>query len=98
MAACSFCGKHVQVKGRVMRKDVCPACGRDLHACVQCRFHDTAYHNQCREPNAPLVKDREKANLCDYFEFKGASDADRGYDREKDKARKSLDDLFKKKA
>jgi len=94
MASCHFCGGGLEIVGRVMKKDVCPSCGRDLHCCVQCRFHDPGYHNQCREPKAEMVHDRDRVNFCDYFEFMGAA-AD-GAPSDRDQARRTLDDLFKK--
>jgi hypothetical protein len=94
MARCCFCQQELALVGRVMMKDMCPSCGRDLHCCKQCRFHDPGYHNQCREPKADMARERDKANLCDYFEFRGASpDAGSG----QSEARKKLEDLFRKK-
>ena len=95
MPRCYFCRQDLELKDRVMRKDTCLKCGRDLHSCVQCRFHDRAYHNQCREPKAAMVGERERANVCDYFEFGSLKSAAAG--AEQDKARRALDDLFKKK-
>ncbi|HUT54796.1 MAG TPA: hypothetical protein VM658_15500 [bacterium] len=93
MPRCFFCSQDVAVTGRVMRKDVCPSCRRDLHCCKQCRFHDPAYHNQCREPKAEMARERDKANLCDYFEFAGQRS---GPGAGGDTARKKLEDLFGK--
>lgn len=76
-----------------MRKNTCPHCDGDLHACVQCRFHDPSRHNQCREPQSAMVRDRKKPNLCDYFEF-GGKDAASSIS-ESEKARKKLEELFK---
>ena len=95
MPRCYFCNQELELKGRVMRKDLCPHCRRDLHACVQCRFYDPAYHNQCREPKTEMVREREKMNLCDYFEFAGRKTPAR--QDEGDQARQKLDQLFKKK-
>ncbi len=95
MPECFFCRGEIEIKTRVMRKDVCPHCGRDLHCCLQCRFHDTGFHNQCREPKAEMVRDRDRANLCDYFEFQGARGGEET--SQKDEAKKRLDDLFRKK-
>lgn len=97
MHTCSFCGHDLELKDRVMRKDTCPGCGRDLHCCLQCRFYDPSCHNQCREPQAEMVRDRDKANQCDFFRFgggkpKGGEDAESS----REKARKELDRLFKK--
>ena len=94
MPFCHFCGDRVEITGRVMRKDVCANCGRDLHCCLQCRFHDPGRHNQCREPKSDMVRDRDKVNTCDYFEFAGGEQ--KGGESEKDRARRRLDDLFKK--
>jgi hypothetical protein len=94
MPRCFFCNREVPVTGRVMRKDACPSCGRDLHCCRQCRFHDPAYHNQCREPKAEMVRERDKANVCDYFEFAGARG---GPGPDPDAAHRRLEDLFRKK-
>jgi hypothetical protein len=47
--------------------DVCPKCGADLHACRNCGFYDPGKHNQCAEPQAEWVRDKEAANYCDYF-------------------------------
>ena len=42
-------------------------CGADLHVCVQCRHHDPGAYNECRETNAEPVRDRDRANRCDWF-------------------------------
>jgi hypothetical protein len=94
MPLCAFCGHVIEPRDRVLRKDTCPACCRDLHCCRQCRFHDPAYHNQCREPKTDMVSDRERANLCDYFEFRGRAAAPAPDPR--GQARRALDDLFRK--
>lgn len=96
MAFCYFCGKEIMLEGKVFRKDTCPSCGRDLHACVQCRFYDSGAHNQCHEPQADRVVEKEKSNFCGYFEFSGQAGGG-SHETAAQKARKSLDDLFKKK-
>ncbi len=94
MHKCAFCGTELDIADKVMRSDVCPQCGRDLRACVQCRFYDPGYHNQCRETRSETVRDRDKANLCGYFEMKkGGKKA--GEDAA-EKARAELEKLFKK--
>ena len=49
------------------RRDSCPGCGRDTHVCKGCTFYDRSYNNECREPQADRVLEKEKANFCDYF-------------------------------
>lgn len=89
---CYFCGKKLEIEGRVGRSDSCPHCRSDLHACVQCRFYDPAAYNQCGEPQAERVLDKEKSNFCDYFEFTGRKkDADK-----KRETFSKLEGLFKK--
>ncbi len=51
----------------MLRGGTCPQCGSDLHCCLNCRFYDPAKHNQCAEPQAEWVRDKESANSCDYF-------------------------------
>ena len=92
MPRCYFCQKDFTVADRVLRKDTCPACRRDLHACVQCRFYDPGYHNRCREPRAEMVGERERANVCDYFEIA----PDRRPGEDVDEAKRRLEELFKK--
>ena len=91
---CYFCKNEIELQGRILNKDVCSGCHRDLHSCVQCRFHDPGYHDQCGEPRAEKVRDREQRNVCEFFELGGESQ-DRS-NRETEKSRKALDDLFKK--
>lgn len=89
---CYFCGTQIELSDKVFRKDVCPKCGKDLHSCVQCRFYEPRAYNQCSEPMAERVVEKEKANLCTYFEFTG-----RRGEKPSEDARKKLEDLFKKK-
>jgi hypothetical protein len=79
---------------RIVKDTVCPSCGRDLHACVQCRHYDRYAHNQCREPQAEWVTDRERRNFCDYYALNPAGGKGAGVpDREK-AARSKLDSFF----
>lgn len=66
-----------------------------LHCCRNCRFYDPNAHNQCREPQAEWVKDKEMANFCDFFE--PASEISSTDASKRDEARKKLNELFKKK-
>lgn len=49
-------------------RDSCPKCHRDLHVCLNCFFHDRSAYNECREPAADRVTDKEGANFCEYFQ------------------------------
>jgi hypothetical protein len=49
------------------RLDACKQCGAELHACKLCEWYSLAVAKHCREPIAEEVKDKERANFCDYF-------------------------------
>lgn len=34
-----------------------------------CAFYDPHSYNECKEPVAERIIDKEKANFCDYFEL-----------------------------
>lgn len=96
---CHNCGREIKVIGKFARTDECPHCSADIHCCKNCRFFDPGKNNQCSEPAAEYVKDKLKANFCDYFEPNnrvplttrgGAQQVDR------DDVRKAFDKLFKK--
>lgn len=93
MKTCSHCKKDIEIDKFFSRKSVCPKCSSDLHVCLNCRFYAESAHNKCSEPKAEFQKCRDKANFCDYFEFResrSSSSADR------EDSLKKLNDLFKK--
>ena len=88
---CHRCGAVAEVE-RVGVRDVCARCAAYLHCCRNCGFYEPGHHNDCREPNAERVADKEAGNFCDYFRpaGQGAAGAPAG------DARARLDALFKK--
>jgi len=94
MRVCHKCGKEINRDAAVGRRDTCPSCGSDLHVCRNCRFYDPGSYNDCREPQAERVVEKDRRNFCDYFTF-----ADSGGGTVKEKAadpRGKLEELFKK--
>jgi len=93
---CFACGAEVALAAgeRVGFRDACSRCGADLHTCRNCAHHDPAAYNECREPQAERVAERERANRCDYF-TPGAGGGG-ALAREQVAARGKLDTLFKK--
>jgi len=72
---------------------VCRTCHAQLHVCRMCEFFDPHLANQCREPVADFVQDKERANFCGYFRPRiGAYDG--GVKSRTHSARDRLDDLF----
>jgi hypothetical protein len=66
---CWKCGASVTELPRPLsRLAECPACRAELHVCRQCRHYDPRVAEQCREDRAEEVKDKERANFCDWFE------------------------------
>jgi predicted RNA-binding Zn-ribbon protein involved in translation (DUF1610 family) len=92
---CQSCGNVIRVLGTVGRRDSCPACGDDLHACVQCAFYDLSASDQCREPQAERVGDKQQANFCEFFRSSPAEVAEVRSSGAQD-ARARLEALFKK--
>ncbi len=91
---CQSCGAAIATEGSIGRRDVCGSCDAELHACVQCRFYDPAASNQCREPQAERVQDKERGNFCEFFQLaKGKGGGQRSA---ADDAKAKLEALFKK--
>jgi len=66
---CHNCGKSFELDGKssISRKEECPHCSADIHCCLMCRFYSQSSYNECTEPVAERITEKEKANFCDYF-------------------------------
>ncbi len=91
---CVYCGHQHSMDHKPGRSEVCQGCGRDLKICLNCRFYDPQAHHACREPQAEWVKDKERANFCDYFEPARTERKPESSSRV-DAARAKLDKLFR---
>lgn len=91
---CYFCNKETASDDRIGRRDTCPLCGGDLHICYHCQFYDKSAYNECREPQAERVLEKEKSNFCDYFS--PSTTALSGGSDDANDAKKKLEALFKK--
>lgn len=94
---CRSCGAENEVGETVGRRDSCERCLADLRACVQCRHYEPGYHNDCRENQAELVVDKEKANFCDFFQAATGQAKSTGGSLSKDEAAAQWENLFGKK-
>ncbi len=95
MGTCPHCGKTVPYLEAMPpgRSDHCSHCGGALRSCVACKHYDKAAYNECHEPSAERVVEKDKANFCEWYKF-GPRSAGSGSTREDmlEKARA----LFKK--
>jgi predicted RNA-binding Zn-ribbon protein involved in translation (DUF1610 family) len=70
MPGCGKCGAHLDIpSAQVGRRELCPACGVELHACVHCRHFDETVAKACKEPFAEVPDDKEDANFCDFYQI-----------------------------
>lgn len=95
---CWKCNESIQLPAgaRVGTRDTCPRCNADLHACRNCDFYDPSKNNQCSEPQAEWVRDKEAANYCDYYRPNPTLLARGGRSGSpSESAKKKFDSLFK---
>jgi hypothetical protein len=95
MKFCHSCRRELALGREVGRKDECPHCRADLRCCLNCRFYDRSAPKQCREPIADLVREKDKANYCDHFNYSETGTAGLPLP-DTEITRKALDELFKK--
>jgi hypothetical protein len=93
--ACHRCAT-VLSSARIGRRDTCASCGAELRVCRNCAFYSPGAHNDCREPNADRVVDKERSNFCEYFSLVSVGGAAAPAASGGDKARATLDALFRK--
>ncbi|HMN68750.1 MAG TPA: hypothetical protein PKC28_09465 [Bdellovibrionales bacterium] len=65
---CFHCGAELEFSERVPLRAECDKCRSDAHVCKNCQFYDPKVYNECREPQAEVVMDKERANRCEYFQ------------------------------
>ncbi|MBL8951387.1 MAG: hypothetical protein JNK82_11450 [Myxococcaceae bacterium] len=95
MPGCGKCGKRLDiVANQVGRRDVCPHCGAELHACIHCRHYDETVAKECKEPFADVPGDKEDANFCELYQI--GDGLDRGGSASKDALLSAAEALFKK--
>ncbi len=68
---CYKCEKELSLEAgtKISRQEECPHCYASLHCCKMCNFYDQSAYNECKEPMANRVLDKEKANFCDFFKL-----------------------------
>jgi hypothetical protein len=71
MNPCPNCGKNVPFLEAFPpgRADSCDHCGAALRTCLACKNYDKSAYNECHEPAAERVVDKEKPNFCEWYKF-----------------------------
>ena len=65
---CWKCGASIaELTLPLRRLEECLSCETELHVCRMCQFYDRNVAKHCQEPIAEEVKDKTRANFCDYF-------------------------------
>jgi hypothetical protein len=75
------------------RLEECRQCHAELHVCKLCEWYSISVAKQCRETVAEEVKDKERANFCDYFKPREDAYSAKSTDAA-EKAQAELDALF----
>jgi hypothetical protein len=66
--SCYRCGGSLAtLTPPLARLDLCPACGVELHVCRMCLHYAPRAPTGCDEEDALEVRDKMRANFCDYF-------------------------------
>lgn len=66
---CWQCGANLKdIVLPIGRRDECPACRSELHVCRMCRHYAPGKAKQCMEPMAEDVREKTRANFCDWFQ------------------------------
>jgi len=90
---CFFCGVPAGA-GKIYRNTLCASCGRDLRICRNCKFYSPGSQWDCRETISEAVRDKERANFCDWFSAADDSSGASGKQAKAPNARDAFDKLF----
>ncbi len=94
MPKCYKCSNELRIDLDYGRQDTCSKCNFATHVCMNCEHYDRSRYNECTEPVADRVVDKEKANFCDYFKAGNAISSGLSA---AEKAKAAAEELFKKK-
>jgi hypothetical protein len=96
---CDECGAELSIHFEIGLDSSCPACRAALHTCRNCLNLDPAARLECARPVAERVGDKRAANRCPLFEQRKVQVKETSFSTSKgpDDARRTLENLFKKK-
>ncbi len=93
MLKCHSCGSPMEFD-MIYRTTVCPTCGKEVKVCLNCRFYSPGAHWDCKETIPEPVREKDRANFCDYFQPAHIGGQGIGRSGSKQNARDSFDKLF----
>jgi hypothetical protein len=92
---CWHCGAAL-TKVDFGRETNCLGCGKPTRCCRNCRFYQRGRPNDCIEPMAEQVSDKERATFCGFFDPSPTPVAiGEAGSSSTDALRQAADDLFK---
>ena len=98
MGYCHACGAELARDLPIFRETECPSCSKPLKVCLNCTFYEKGLQWDCRESIAEPVRDKDRANFCDYFRLRsgppGGGGAAGAEQRRAQQARSDFDRLF----
>lgn len=91
---CWKCGVSLKALTLPLRRlEQCPKCEAELHVCRMCESFNPHLRSDCDEPMAEDVREKDRANFCDYFKPKPNAYTPRD-NAKADEAKSRLYDLF----
>ena len=71
MLQCYNCSAEILIENidKITRSEECPKCYVNLRSCRMCDFYDRNSYNECREPMADRIVEKEKPNFCDFYKI-----------------------------
>lgn len=65
---CFACQKELKFSDvKISFREECPHCKADVHVCKSCVHYDPKVYNECKETSADVVREKDRANYCDFF-------------------------------
>jgi len=90
---CWQCG-HDLTRADYGREADCPGCHKPTRVCRNCRMYAPGRPNDCLEPMAEAVQDKERANFCEHFD-PSEQPVDGSPETDQDALLKAAEALFK---
>ena len=80
----------------IFRETECPACSKPLKVCLNCAFYEKGLQWDCRESITEPVREKDRANFCDYFRLREGRGGHPGGSSQQraEQARSAFDKLF----